>query len=67
KCLATSVCVATPHLAKNSHLTITTKPVMSGFSVYFLRMSGSWKACFYIFHMVNLQRNRTWIPENFHK
>ncbi|EEW2605127.1 hypothetical protein G3P92_004300 [Escherichia coli] len=52
---------------KNSHLTITTKPVMSGFSVYFLRMSGSWKACFYIFHMVNLQRNRTWIPENFHK
>ncbi|EEY5249152.1 hypothetical protein F9U56_19080 [Escherichia coli] len=52
---------------KNSHLTITTKPVMSGFSVYFLRMPGSWKACFYIFHMVNLQRNRTWIPENFHK
>ncbi|EFE7100570.1 hypothetical protein GA416_26455 [Escherichia coli] len=52
---------------KNSHLTITTKPVMSGFSVYFLRISGSWKACFYIFHMVNLQRNRTWIPENFHK
>nr|DAW84659.1 MAG TPA: hypothetical protein [Bacteriophage sp.] len=40
---------------------------MSGFSVCFLRMSGSWKACFYIFHMVNLQRNRTWFPKNFHK
>ncbi|TJT57210.1 hypothetical protein C9Y97_15640 [Escherichia coli] len=40
---------------------------MSGFSVCFLRMSGSLKACFYIFHIVNLKRNRTWIPKNFHK
>ncbi|EEW3566470.1 hypothetical protein D9585_24905 [Escherichia coli] len=52
---------------KNSHLTITTKPVMSGLHVRFLHMSGSRTACFYIFHIVNLQRNRTWIPENFHK
>ncbi|EFN6002566.1 hypothetical protein DUZ76_26155 [Escherichia coli] len=52
---------------KNSHLTITTKPVMSGLHVCFLFMSGSQKTCFYIFHIVNLQRNRTWIPENFHK
>ncbi|ERC57915.1 hypothetical protein ECOT7509_2112 [Escherichia coli TW07509] len=40
---------------------------MSGLHVHFLRMSGSRKACFYIFHIVNLQGNRTWIPENFHK
>ncbi|EGO6614227.1 hypothetical protein C9111_25065 [Escherichia coli] len=52
---------------KNSHLTITTKQVMSGSHAHFLRMSGSQKTCFYIFHIVNLQRNRTWIPENFHK
>ncbi|AQZ87012.1 hypothetical protein EC780_18990 [Escherichia coli] len=52
---------------KNSHLTITTKPVMSGLHVCFLFMSGSQKTCFYIFHIVNLKRNRTWIPENFHK
>ena len=35
--------------------------------VHFLRMSGSRKARSYIFHVVNLQRNRTWFPENFHK
>ncbi|EGE2520207.1 hypothetical protein DRW31_25595 [Shigella dysenteriae] len=52
---------------KNSHLTITTKPVMSGLHVYFLCMPGSQKTCFYIFHIVNLKRNRTWFPENFHK
>ncbi|OUP25325.1 hypothetical protein B5F26_28635 [Escherichia coli] len=52
---------------KNSYLTISTKPVMSGLYVYFLRMSGSRKTCFYIFYVVNLQRNRTWFPENFHK
>ncbi|EFJ0303240.1 hypothetical protein HIH81_005064, partial [Escherichia coli] len=33
---------------KNSHLTITTKPVMSGLHVCFLFMSGSQKTCFYI-------------------
>ncbi|EKI19620.1 hypothetical protein ECTW15901_2318, partial [Escherichia coli TW15901] len=49
------------------YLTISTKPVMSGLHVRFLHMSGSRTACFYIFHIVNLQRNRTWIPENFHK
>ncbi|EFE7331366.1 hypothetical protein F9U57_23680 [Escherichia coli] len=52
---------------KNSHLTISTKPIMSGLYVHFLRMSGSRKARSYIFHVVNLQRNRTWFPENFHK
>ncbi|EFU95395.1 hypothetical protein S11_1412 [Escherichia coli B26-1] len=40
---------------------------MSGLHVCFLFMSGSQKTCFYIFHIVNLKRNRTWIPENFHK
>ncbi|EFI8981699.1 hypothetical protein G3820_004333 [Escherichia coli] len=37
---------------KNSHLTIR-KPLMSGLHVRFLYMSGSQKACFYIFHIVN--------------
>ncbi|EFB3120785.1 hypothetical protein F2N20_27765 [Escherichia coli] len=40
---------------------------MSGLHVYFLCMSGSQKTSFFIFHIVNLKRNRTWFPENFHK
>ncbi|EDU62388.1 hypothetical protein Ec53638_0400 [Escherichia coli 53638] len=40
---------------------------MSGLSVQFLRMSGSRKVNFYIFQIVNSQKNRTWFPKNFHK
>ncbi|PRT58103.1 hypothetical protein C6086_26055 [Escherichia coli] len=51
---------------KNSHLTISTKPIMSGLYVHFCACPVHGKPVL-IFHVVNLQRNRTWFPENFHK